>query len=79
MLASVFSEDEFRCEVYVDDPLMAVGGEEAQRTKLLTIGALVLAVSGFPLSWGKASVGKQVVWIGAQLAMVPKGIKVAMP
>ena len=34
ILASIFDRDEFRCEIYVDDPLMAVSGTPHRRAKV---------------------------------------------
>ena len=79
MLASMFSPDVFRAEVYVDDPLMATAGTQAQRDSTFTIALLVLQASGFPLAWGKGVLGKSVTWIGAQLTSLPTGIMVSIP
>ena len=79
MLASTFSPDEFRSEVYVDDPLMAAIGNQDRRDLLFTVALLVLQVSGFPLAWGKGVLGESVIWIGAQLSSLPSGIRVSIP
>ena len=62
ILASLFDPSELRCEIYVDDPLVAVTGSKRQRTRLFTIAALALAVLGFPMAWSKAVVGCDVTW-----------------
>ena len=79
MLASVFSPHAFRAEIYVDDPLMATAGTQAQRDSTFTIALLVLQTSGFPLAWGKGILGKPVTWTGAQLTSLPTSIMVSIP
>ena len=79
LVASLFSNAEFRTEIYVDDPLMAARGNQAQRDKLFTIAMLVLQLTGFPLAWDKGTVGRRVVWIGAQLSSLQDGVQVSIP
>jgi len=79
ILASIFDENEFRCEIYVDDPLMAVAGTAPRRQKLLTMALLTLDVLNFPLAWEKGIRGSTVVWIGAQLSATREGIQVTIP
>ena len=60
VVSSVSSGDEFRYEIYVDDPLLA---------RTFTIALLAIGVLGSPLAWDKASLGDREVWIGAQLSV----------
>ena len=79
LIASLFNEAIFRCEIYVDDPLMAARGNEKQRDKLFTVAMLVLQLTGFPLAWEKGKVGSNVVWIGAHLSSLHDGVQVSIP
>jgi len=79
ILASLFDPGEFRCEIYVDDPLMAVVGSFARRQKLLTMALLTLDVLNFPLAWEKGIRGTSVVWIGAQLTAKRDSVQVTIP
>ena len=44
----VFSGDEFRCEIYLDDLFLAAGGILDERSRTSTIALLAIAVLGFP-------------------------------
>jgi len=79
ILASIFDPNEFRSEIYVDDPLMAVVGSFPRRQKLLTMALLTLDVLNFPLAWEKGVRGTSVVWIGAQLTATREAIQVTIP
>jgi len=79
ILASLFDPGEFRSEIYVDDPLMAVVGSFARRQKLLTMALLTLDVLNFPLAWEKGIRGTSVVWIGAQLTATRDSVQVTIP
>jgi hypothetical protein len=77
--ASIFMPEDFRGEIYVDDPLMAARGTLDRRNLIFTIAMLTLQVTGFPLAWEKGTVGNSVTWIGAQLTSLPEGIEVSVP
>ena len=79
MLASIFCPDEFRNEIFVDDPLMAAAGTEERRDIIFTIALLFMQATGFPLAWGKGVLGTSVTWIGAQLTSSSDGIEVSIP
>jgi hypothetical protein len=79
MQASLFCPDEFRNEIFVDDPLMAAVGTVERRNILFTIALLSLQATGFPLAWGKGILGTSVTWIGAKLTSSSAGIEVAIP
>ena len=74
ILASISDLDEFRCEIYIDDPLMAVSGTPHRRAKVFTMALLALSVLGCPLAWEEGFRGSTVVWIGAELSASPEGI-----
>ena len=78
-LASIFDPNEFRSEICVDDPLMAVVGSVPRRQKLLTMALLTMDVLNFPLAWEKGIRGATVVWIGAQLTATREAIQVTIP
>ena len=74
VVSSVFCGDEFRCEIYVDDPLVAAGGSLEAISRNFTVALLAVAVLGFLLAWDKASLGGRVVWIGALLSVEDLGL-----
>ena len=69
ILASVFCDGELRCELYVDDRLVAAIGSTKRRARLFAMAMLVLNVIGVPMAWSKGKIGTSVVWIGAQLSV----------
>ena len=79
VIASIFAHVPLRCEIYVDDRLLVVGGNVQQRTKHLAMALLALSVLGFPLAWGKGVVGSNVSWIGAQVQQVGRTVRITIP
>ena len=55
-------------ECVVDDPLIALGGYEAQGTRVLAVIVVLWLALGYSLSWKKGVRGRKVTWIGAQLS-----------
>eukprot|EP00971_Amphidinium_carterae_P139049 2755948-Amphidinium_carterae.1 len=66
----MFAPAQLRIRCYVDDPLIAASGPAPEAC--VSIGVLLLAWSSFgvPLAWTKASFGRSVTWIGAELTSV---------
>ena len=54
--------------MFRDDPLIALGGNEAQRTRVLAVIVVLWMALGYRLSWKKGIRGRKVSWIGAQLS-----------
>ena len=82
ILASIFDPAEFRSEIYVDDPLLAVAGTAERRTRVFTMALLSLECLGFPLAWAKGVLGTDITWIGARfstLRTIDMGIRVSIP
>jgi hypothetical protein len=67
-IAALFSPQLSRVQTYVDDPLFACRGVKAVRTNVFAVNVLWLAIVGLPLSWGKATAGLHIDWIGVHLA-----------
>jgi hypothetical protein len=65
VLACVVPEN--KTQVYVDDPIWVIPAEGEAAEELLTLAILTTLVFGFPLKLAKASAGKTIKWIGAEL------------
>ena len=55
---------EARSQLYVDDPAIAIRGNEQQRDEFIAVAVLVWRLLGFDLSFHKAQRGTTVTWIG---------------
>ena len=66
-------------QIYVDDPLLALGGSYAVRTLSVSILIIWFSVLSFNMSWQKASLGPEVDWIGAHFSYDKDGIHVGIP
>ena len=55
-----------RVNVYVDDPILALGGTRAAREKMMTMVILVWSALGFNLSFAKGKRGRSVQWVSAR-------------
>ena len=59
--------EEFRLQVYVDDPLVIMIAPEQQFKRLAVVIAVAWLVMGFPLAFHKATLASKLTWIGVQL------------
>jgi hypothetical protein len=75
---AIFFPQELRMQVFVDDPVIAVAGTRDERYTLITMLLLFWAALGFRFSWKKGQLGATVQWIGAELALLPGGVRVAL-
>ena len=66
-------------QMYVDDPLLALGGSYAVRTLSVSILIIWFSVLSFNMSWQKASLGPEVDWIGAHFSYDHDGVHVGIP
>ena len=64
---SVFGDQRYRLQIYVDDPCICVMGNSTQRDEMMAATILLWAGFGIRLAYRKAARGMQVVWIGAEL------------
>ena len=71
---SLFTAEEARIQVYVDDPWTIWRGSEEERAKNLGLLLLWWRVLGPPISWRKIQVGREVRWIGVQIALARGGV-----
>ena len=71
---SLFSEDELRIQMYVDDPAVGILGTEQQARRLGVTLLLWWSALGASLSWAKTHFGTQAKWIGAQINVAIKGV-----
>ena len=62
VVSSVFSGDEFRCEIYVDDTFLDAGDSLGERSRTFIFALLAIAVLGSPLAWDIASLGDRELW-----------------
>ena len=66
---TTFHPDQFRMQVFVDDPFLAARGTRARRRRTLCIALLFWLAMGMTLSWVKKQLGFKVVWIGVQIEL----------
>eukprot|EP00435_Cladocopium_sp_Y103_P022615 s625_g5.t1 len=62
-------EPEVNCQLYVDDPAMVMKGDKQEAVLQLTTVLLWTAILGYPVKTSKASGGKTISWIGAEIAL----------
>eukprot|EP00435_Cladocopium_sp_Y103_P026794 s2314_g6.t1 len=60
---------EVQTHIYVDDPILCIPSHGDRAVHLLTLALLCTKLFGFPLKLAKASAGKNVKWIGAELSI----------
>ena len=65
-----------RINTYVDDPIVAALGPQAERDLKYAMVLIIWSTLGLPLSLEKAVRGKSVTWTSAIFTPVPEGIKV---
>ena len=58
---------ENKTQIYVDNPIWTVPAEGDEAVKLMTLAILTTLVFGYPLKLSKASAGKKIKWVGAEL------------
>lgn len=63
-----------RCQIYVDDPVIATIGTPQERIRALARVLLLWLTLGARLAWPKASLGTSVQWIGATYIVQPQGV-----
>ena len=71
---SLFSAEEARIQVYVDDPWTIWKGGDEERAKNLGLLLLWWRVLGPPISWRKVQVGRDVRWIGIHISIARGGV-----
>ena len=74
---AIFGLDQYRLQIYVDDPCICVCGNAAHRDRLLAATVALWNAMGIRLAYKKAQRGKAIVWIGASLEMFGLGTKEA--
>ena len=62
---AAFLEHELWIQVFVDDPAVAIAGDESKRRRLAGMLLLIWAALGLQINWGKGQHGRSVEWIGA--------------
>ena len=72
---SLFSPEEVRLVCYVDDPLAAIRGTDADRRMFAAIVVLVWAALGFKLAFSKGQLARIVTWIGGTLHIEDTGVR----
>ena len=70
----MFSAEEVRIQVYVDDPWTVWRGSDEARARNLGLLLLWWRVLGPPISWKKIQVGKEVKWIGVHIHILRGGV-----
>ena len=72
---SLFEPTEVRLVCYVDDPLAAIRGSDADRRMFAAVMVLVWAASGFKLAYAKGQLDRKITWIGGTLWIESNGIR----
>ena len=69
-----------RVNIYVDDPILVIGGSKAQRDRMMAITILAWLGLGFNLSIQKGKRGSTVQWVSATYAIWPdrSGITISL-
>ena len=75
----LFDGLEARFNMHVDDILLQTCGTPAERTRVLAITLLWLAVLRFPVAFHKVKFGVAVDWIGARFEWTESGLRVTAP
>ena len=57
---AAFREGELRIQVFVDDPAIAIAGDESKRKRLAGMLLLIWAAPGLRINWGKGQYGQMV-------------------
>ena len=70
---SMFNDAHLRLQLYVDDPLMSLRGDQHQRDGLLAATTMFWSALGIRLAFRKADRGTSIVWIGAELTAKEQG------
>ena len=71
--------DEFRMQMYVDDPLTVLRGSWDRRRRLAATIVIAWSVMGFPIASHKAVLANTLVWIGMTLSIRPSSVHVEVP
>ena len=78
---AVMKPSEGRLSIFVDDPLLAVAGDEGKRELIILRVLCLWSALGLQAAWDKAQRGKRVQWIGAELTARGscKGVRTTLP
>ena len=68
-----------RLQLYVDDPLLAVKGAEAERRRAVVKFMITLMILGSPVAVAKAKYHSWLTWIGVQIKVLPNRVEVTIP
>jgi hypothetical protein len=71
---AMFSKDECRAQVYVDDPAMTFCGKPATRRRAKALVIAVWRALNLDLSFKKGQEGHAVSWIGSRLLLTRSGV-----
>ena len=71
----VFSPNDVRINMLVDDPILSLRGNSNIRRFHAAMFILLWRPLGFPLAFVQASMDKKVDWIRAQISIVPRGVR----
>eukprot|EP00972_Heterocapsa_arctica_P041817 6164942-Heterocapsa_arctica.AAC.1 len=66
---ATFEDSRARVQCYVDDPLVAVRGDLAARMQAVYVIIAWWAALGLAIAWPKGTLGSEVPWIGASVAV----------
>lgn len=68
-----------RMETYVDDPWLAVKGNQSEIQKIMSTVLINWELMGFPIAYHKALCGTSLTWIGMCINITQTGVEVSIP
>lgn len=66
-------------QVYVDDPIAILQGDEKHRKRMACMVIVMWSLMGFPIATHKATLSNSLVWIGVQLQVDPTQVVAEVP
>ena len=78
---AAFRVHQGRVQIYIDDPMLTLGGSAEERALALAICLLPRLALGFRISWKKAARGPGLQWLGLCFCidMLGRAVGVSMP
>ena len=76
--ASLYPADELRAQIYVDDPVVAIRGNPAQRRHKMLVVVTAWLLWGLPAAFSKAVWASAATWIGSTFQVTPFSVRVTV-
>ena len=66
---ALFSDDSYRLQVFVDDPIIVAKGTSEEIKRMVDLTLIWWSVLGLRIAWNKGTFGEHGEWIGAEIAV----------